>query len=161
MPLKLFGALLLSLSGFALGCMFVQRLKLRRSFFREFSVFLNDLSTSMRYRSESIIELVNSCGELFCISSEEAFKPFSEIWQNQIKAFPKRWRLKSEDMAMLKEFGDGLGITDAEGQLSHIELYKTMFAKQQKEAEDDISQKAKLYKTLGLFAGVSTALMLL
>lgn len=161
MLLKLLGALLLSLSGFALGCLCVQRLKLRRSFFREFSVFLKNLATSMRYRSGSITELVNSCGELFSINDPDTSKPFSEIWQNQIISFPKRWRLKGEDMAMLKEFGDGLGITDTEGQLSHIELYRAMFAKQQAQAEDDIIQKSKLYKTLGLFAGVSAALMLI
>lgn len=161
MPLKLFGALLLSLSGLGVGCMFSGHLAVRRSFFREFSVFLNSLSTSIRYRSEDIFTLVNSCGELFCFSPETSRLPFKKAWQLQISPFPKRWRLNSADMALLKEFGDGLGSTDTEGQLNHIALYQGLFGKQQKSAEDDIAQKSKLYKALGLFAGAAAALMFL
>lgn len=161
MPLKLLGAVLISFSGFSMGCMYVQRLKLRRDFLREFSVFLSSLSTAVRYRSDDIAALVNSCGELFSFPEDDYSRPFSKMWQSSIADFRKRWRLSAADMTLLREFGDGLGTTDVEGQLSHIALYQGMFSKQQSAAEDDITQKSKLYKSLGLFAGVSAALMFL
>ena len=161
MPLKIFGAALISLSGFLMGCVYVQRLKLRRDFLREFSVFLSSLSTAVRYRSADIAVLVNSCGELFSFPEDDYSQPFSKMWQITIADFQKRWRLNGTDMALLREFGDGLGTTDVEGQLSHIALYQGMFSKQQSGAEDDILQKSKLYKSLGLLAGVSAALMFL
>ena len=141
--------------------LYVQRLKLRRDFLREFSVFLSSLSTAVRYRSADIVTLVNSCGELFSLPTDEYNHPFPKMWQSGIAGFQKRWRLSAADMALLKEFGEGLGTTDVEGQLSHIALYQGMFAKQQSSAEDDITQKSKLYKSLGLFVGVSAALMFL
>ena len=150
MPLKILGAALISCSGFSIGCMYVQRLKLRLDFLREFSVFLSSLSTAVRYRSADIAVLVNDYS-----------RPFSQMWQSSIADFKKRRCLSNADMALLKEFGEGLGTTDVEGQLSHIALYQGLFSKQQSDAEDDIIQKSKLYKSLGLFGGVSAALMFL
>ena len=161
MPLKILGAALISFSGFSIGCMYVQRLKLRLDFLREFSVFLSSLSTAVRYRNADIAVLVNSCGELFSFPESDYSRPFSQMWQSSIADFKKRWRLSEADMALLKEFGEGLGTTDIEGQLSHITLYQGLFSKQQSGAEDDIIQKSKLYKSLGLFGGVSAALMFL
>ena len=161
MPLKILGAALISFSGFSIGCMYVQRLKLRRDFLREFSVFLSSLSTAVRYRSADIAVLVNSCGELFSLPENDYSRPFSQMWQSSIADFKKRRCLSNADMALLKEFGEGLGTTDVEGQLNHIALYQGLFSKQQSGAEDDIIQKSKLYKSLGLFGGVSAALMFL
>ncbi len=161
MPLKILGAALISFSGFSIGCMYVQRLKLRLDFLREFSVFLSSLSTAVRYRNADIAVLVNSCGELFSFPESDYSRPFSQMWQSSIADFKKRWRLSEADMALLKEFGEELGTTDVEGQLSHITLYQGLFSKQQSGAEDDIIQKSKLYKSLGLFGGVSAALMFL
>ena len=138
MPLKIFGAALISLSGFLMGCVY-----------------------AVRYRSADIAVLVISCGELFSFPEDDYSQPFSKMWQITIADFQKRWRLNGTDMALLRDFGDGLGTTDVEGQLSHIALYQGMFSKQQSGAEDDILQKSKLYKSLGLFAGVSAALMFL
>ena len=57
-------------------------------------------------------------------------------------------------------FGEKLGKTDLEGQLSHIELYRALFQKQIKEAEDDAQKKSRLYRTLGIFGGVSAAILI-
>ena len=160
MPLKVIGALLLAASGLGCGYAFARRLAVRREFLGRLLTFISCLSTELRYRNDDIFSLVNSGGELFRVEQSGA-STFYSSWQDCISKLPRRRSLTKRDTELLLELGSRLGTTDTEGQLSHIELYETMFAKQQAQAEDDIIQKTKLYKTLGLFAGVSAALMLI
>ncbi len=160
-PLKLCGALLLTLAGLGGGMLLTRRLSLRREFLSAFLTFLSNLSTALRYRNERIELLVDSSGELFDLPCQNEAQPFAALWRGQIAAFPKRWRLNSRDMALLTEFGERLGTTDTEGQLAHIAHYRALFARQLEEASADAAQKSRLYRVLGLFVGVSAALMLL
>ncbi len=160
-PLKIFGALLLSFAGFLGGSYFVRRLQARQRFFREMEAFLSALSTALRYQSADIFTLVNSSTELFCFSQAESGLSFSDCWNRRLPTLAKRWSLSAQDVVLLREFGAQLGATDAQGQLAHIECYQSLFQKQQREAEENLRGKAKLYQTLGLFTGVSAALMLL
>ena len=159
LPLKLFGAALLSLSGLLGGCYFSRRLAVRRKFLADFGVFISNLETAIRYRSAGIFTLVNSSQELFEIS--ETNLPFETAWELGTSDFSKRFCLSSQDCALLKEFGSQLGKTDAEGQIMHLEMYQTLFSEQRACAEEDIKNKSKQYKTMGLFVGVSTALMMI
>ena len=88
-------------------------------------------------------------------------QPFETAWSERIRLLPKSLSLKKSDKELLSEFGRELGKTDIDGQLKHIELYKTVFEKQLYSAEEEISKKSKLYKTMGLFAGISIALMII
>ena len=70
------------------------------------------------------------------------------------------YELENTDMQLLTDFGERLGTTDADGQLAHIAHYREIFAARLDDARQEAAQKAKLYKTLGLFGGVSAALLL-
>ncbi len=159
LPLKLIGAALLSLAGILAGFLFARRLTARKRFFGEFSAFLTALKTALRYRGEDIFTLVNQSGGLFAVS--EGGCSFEQAWEAALKTLPKRWCLNEGDMALLRDFGAGLGKTDAAGQLAHIEWYMAACEKQRQEADGDVRQKARLYKTLGMFAGVSAAILFL
>ncbi len=161
MPLKLFGALLLSAAGLAAGCRRAAALNRRRRFWTQFLAFISRLETGLRYRNTSLYILVNSSGELFKIPEEKKEKPFEENWRELISPLTVRFSLSGEDRAMLERFGERLGKTDLEGQLSHLALYSSLAEKQLGSAEEDVKGKAKLYRTLGLFAGVSAAIMMM
>lgn len=160
MPLKLFGALLLALAGLAGGFAFARRLAVRRDFLSGTLGFLGSLSTALRYRGDDIFSLVNSCGELFHVE-ETASRPFEAAWRECVLAFPKKYRLTARDVSLLEELGSGLGTTDVEGQLAHVGYCRALLERQLGEAREDVARKSKLYKTLGLFIGVSAALMIL
>ena len=161
MLLKLFGAVILSLSGLLGGCRYARRLIIRRDFLRDFIAFLESLGTVLRYRSEDIFTSVNSSGELFSLPCDAHKRPFIQAWEEQIAPFAKRYALSKQDVSLLRDFGAQLGVTDTQGQLSHIALYSTLFEKQLTKAEEEVKSKAKLYRTLGLFTGMSAALMLI
>ena len=161
MPLKLLGALALILAGFVAGRMRTGRLQARRTFLRDMQGFLSSLSTALRFQGTDIFRSVSSSGGLFAAAHRQDNEPFDTMWERVTSGFPRRYALNAQDVSLLRELGAQLGKTDVEGQLQHIELYRTLFAKQLASAEEDVRQKAKLYQTLGLFVGVSAAIVLL
>ena len=74
---------------------------------------------------------------------------------------PKSLALKGEDKKLLTDFGSELGKSDLEGQIKHLQLYQSMFQRQLLSAQNEIAKKSKLYKTMGLFVGVSVALVMI
>ena len=160
MPLKIIGGFLLAAAGLGFGCARARRLAIRREFLGRVLTFISCLSTELRYRNDDIFSLVNSCGELFQVS-QIGSSPFYSSWRARIGKLRRRWSLTPRDMDLLDELGSRLGTTDSEGQLTHLAHYKALFERQLAEARADAEQKTKLYKTLGLFAGVSAAIMLL
>lgn len=163
MPLKLCACVLLSLAGLAAGWLRARRLYARRQFLRSFSVFLQTLSTLLRYRAEDIFTLVEEAAKsasLPTVQTEEAVD-FALWWQRQTELMQPSNALQNSDKELLSSFGSQLGASDAEGQLRHIALYQTLFAKQLGEAEEALAQKARMYRTLGLFGGLSVGIVLL
>lgn len=166
LALKIIGCLIIvSVSTFA-GFIKSYSLYRRRDLLKSFSVFINSLATHIRYDSSDIFTLVRASAEgeiadLINNSLKETNEPFSLCWQNFINSIPKSYSLTDGDRQTLSAFGEKLGVTDVEGQLSHLELYAKLVSKQLNEAEEDITNKSKLYKTIGFFIGTSAALMLI
>ena len=166
MLLKLIGSVMLIAASFSAGYCMSKSLYRRRDFLKAFIVFLGRLATCIRYSSDNIFTLVNSCAdsaELSCFRPETVVisQPFENIWNKCVLTIPKGYALKKADIDLLLEFGSQLGKTDVEGQLKHIELYRQLFEKQLEAAEDAIAKKSKLYKTMGLFVGTAAALMMM
>lgn len=165
MALKIFGGLLLALSGFSAGWFFSKKLTMRKNFFKSIVCFVSALSTQIRYSTADIFTLVSLGArtaelDIFDIADENG-TPFYTAWSNRVNAIPSRYGLKSSDRQLLLEFGEQLGKTDVEGQLKHLELYEAVFKNQLSNAENEIKKKSKLYKTMGFFVGTAAALMMI
>lgn len=157
---KLIGALLLLLSATVFGFYLSNRLRLRRDFMLAFAAFLTNLETNIRYTPDNIITLVkrsapNYLSDVFCTESQI----FSEYWAESVEKIPKSYGLKADDYALLSEFGKLLGTTDIEGQLKHIELYKTLFNNSLDNSNIEYKNKGKLYRLLGFFCGAVLSIM--
>lgn len=153
-------------SAFMCGCCFSKRLYKRRDFLRSFSAFLDSMSTDIRYTSDDIFTVVSRCCnfkelECFNVSDNCIAQPFENAWNECIENIPKQYVLTQEDLAIVKELGLKLGKTDVEGQLKHIEHYRVLIENQLKKAEEEISQKSRLYRVLGLFCGIIVAIMIM
>ena len=165
MALKIFGGLLLVLSGFSAGWFCSKKLLMRRNFFKKFLCFVSNLSTQFRYSTSDIFTLVSLSASTSGLDSfeisEETGTPFYEIWSERVNEIPAKFGLKNSDRQLLLEFGEQLGKTDVDGQLKHLELYESLFKKQLTDAENEINKKSKLYKTMGFFVGTAAALMII
>ena len=152
--LKLLGCAAVALSGLAFGVMKSRSLYARRDSLKRVLVFLSSLATNIRYSSDEISSAVSAAA-----NSSDA--PYLCVEADRDTPFYDRWEeANNSDKELLLGFGEKLGKTDLEGQLSHIELYRALFQKQIKEAEDDAQKKSRLYRTLGIFGGVSAAILI-
>ncbi len=165
MALKIIGCILLVGATSAAGFQLSRRLYKRRDFLKAFLVFLSSLETNIRYNSADIFTLVTSCASddnlSFLAPKNNKEDSFETQWKKNIDDIPKSIPVSKGDRQLLYEFGSYLGKTDVDGQLKHLELYKISFAKQLSLAESAITQKSKLYKTMGFFAGTALALMMI
>lgn len=164
MPFKLIGCLLVVCTGTMIGFVLSGKLYKRRDFLKSFTEFISLFATNLRYSSDDIFTLVNSCAKnsnLDLLHFSEYDRPFDELWFDKVKQISFEIPLSKSDISMLKDFGSQLGKTDTEGQLKHLELYEVSFSKQLASARDAITKKSKLYKTMGFFAGSAIALMMI
>lgn len=160
--IKLIGAFLLLVSSTIFGFFLSNRLKLRYDFLLAFTTFLTNLETNIRYTPDDIITLIkrstpNYLTDIFCSDSSV----LTDYWTESISRIPKSYGLKSDDYSLLNEFGRILGTTDIDGQLNHIELYKSLFNNSLNNSLKEYKNKSKLYKLLGFFCGACLSIMLI
>lgn len=82
-----------------------------------------------------------------------------EAWKNALEE--SKTNLKEEDIKVLKNLSKLLGKTDIDGQLSEIELIEKFIEEQITNAEEEQKKNEKLYKSLGILAGIAIAIILI
>ena len=80
------------------------------------------------------------------------------VWENCIQ--DADISIKQEDKDILKKLGKLLGQTDIEGQISEIEVIENFLDMQIENAEDERKKNQKMYKTLGIVAGLVFVIIL-
>lgn len=165
MALKILGGFLIVLSGTMAGFMYSKKLFMKREFYKRIINFTSSLSVQLRYSTADIFTLSSLCAEaapldFFNFINKKSL-PFYSVWQKNIEEIPGKFSLNKKDEQLLLEFGEQLGKTDVDGQLKHLELYEQIFKKQLENAESEIKNKSKLYKTMGFFVGTAVALMII
>lgn len=124
------------------------KLQRRRKQLATVLLFLNRLTTSVRYRNDDMSLIV------FSLADDE-LSPLKNAEHNQYENIIKTLNFNSKDKALLISFFKDLGKTDIDGVLSHIKMYEELFSEQYENAKEDISSKGKLYRMLGLFSGLA------
>lgn len=82
-----------------------------------------------------------------------------EAWKEGIRCASTN--MNREDLDVLESFEKMLGKTNIEGQLSEIELLERFIDEQIVNAEDEQKDRAKLYKSLGVIAGIGAVIILI
>ncbi|MDP4120042.1 MAG: stage III sporulation protein AB [Bacillota bacterium] len=166
--LSLIGAFLVIASGTMIGLLFSNRLIQREKFFLEYISFLTALQTQMKFSSAPLDRLFDSIqhGELLTKLIENILFEtnntitFKDLWIKSISKIPVEYGLNAYDRKLLAEFGASLGTTDLEGQLSHITLHIELANLRLIEAKREKENKVKIYRMLGIFAGICIALLM-
>ncbi len=161
-PLKLIGAVCVVLCTTGIGFMLSEKLRRRTVFLNEFDCFLSALDTNIRYSGDEIVSLIKTCAPGI-IKSYMDFnqKDYYSLWQSFLRAVSKSSGLREEDYKLLCDFGEKLGATDVEGQLSHIRLYREMLGRNYNNSLLEYKSKSKIYKLLGFFVGAAALIMIL
>lgn len=125
------------------------KLKRRKENLNDILLFLNKLETQIRYKRGDIVSLVFSCADnvLTPLKNAESF----EEYQGIISDLP----VKKEEKGLLSKFFYEIGSMDLDGELSSIKLYTEFFNEIYEKSKLDIDNKSKLYRMLGIFAGLA------
>lgn len=163
------GCVLIVLTGAAIGYLQSKKLTARTAFLEEYQRFLSELTLQIRYDSGSlqrIFEKLSGYRYLepvlkTCCQKMKEGVPFLEAWNQGIQKLSSDSGLLKGDLELLSELGKGLGISDLEGQLSHLKLNEELAKLRLEEARESKVKKGKLYQMLGLSLGITTALLFL
>ena len=101
-----------------------------------------------------------SIGNIFSEASQNMKFEFAGVaWENALDN--SKTKFTKEDIDTLKGLSKMLGKTDLEGQVSEIRLTEKFLDTKIKEAELERNKSEKLYRTLGLTAGLTIVIILI
>lgn len=154
-----------------IGFLVSGKYKNRVSDLTEMKNALNMFETKVRYTYEAIPEIFtqisqtfnnnqSSIGKIFKIASENMkYSPAGDAWNLALDVTDTN--MNKEDIKALKGLHKLLGKTDVEGQLSEIELTTSFLDIQITQAIKEKEKNEKLYKTLGIVAGLAIVIILI
>ncbi len=161
-----FVALGLSFSGFYLSSVYDKKTKVLENVV----MMLGIIKTQLRYVHlplQSLMRLLEENETLKslgfvsgCVKNIENGKPFRLSWKESIRNEKELCSLIPESLPYLIQFGESLGTTDLEGQLSCCEYYEHIFSKLLEEKKEQSRKYTKLFPTLGIMLGVSAAILI-
>lgn len=121
---------------------------------------MQSFRTGISYSSRSLPELLEQEDSRFCREAvrEDMFPadPCAALEKAGEKLLSQK-----KDQTLYRGFVQGLGTSDTQGQLEHIELYSVMLETHLEEAREDCDKKSRLYVSLGLFAGLTLCIVML
>lgn len=151
-----------------LGLMMANKFKDRVKDLKAIRSILNIIETKIKYTYEPLPQIFEDISNKYNGSIGEMFK-MSKNMMKQLSA-DEAWafaldrsntNMNIEDLEILKNLDKMLGKTDAEGQLSEIELMKNFIDVQIKKAEEEQVKNEKLYKSLGITVGLALVIILI
>jgi len=135
---------------------------------KEFKNILNIIKTKIKFTYEPLAEIFKQISKDNSTKVEKIFNNMASqmelvqvktAWENSIQEADIS--IKQEDKDILKKLGKLLGQTDVEGQVSEIEVTETFLDMQIERAEEERKKNQKLYKTLGIIAGLVFVIILI
>lgn len=134
---------------------------------KEFKNILNIMKTKMKFTYEPLAEIFRQISKDNETDIEKIFGQMAnqltyyqtkEVWENCIQN--SDISIRQEDKDILKKLGKLLGQTDVEGQISEIEVTQSFLDIQIEKAEEEKKKNQKMYKTLGVVAGLVFVIIL-
>ena len=130
-----------------------------------FLLFLSAAKTEIRYSAVPVMQVVERHEEDLrfmreCVRQCENGSGFNTAWKDAVLTCAKSDGFAAQDAELLLSFGEEFGASDTDGQISHMELYSELFGTSLKSAREERTRKSKLYLMLGVFAGLTSALLL-
>lgn len=151
-----------------IGIKIANKYKYRSMELHEMKDALNYFATKIEYTYEPLkdifIEISNNIkteiGGIFKVAAIKMEKlSAKEAWEDSVNI--SETSLSSYDLEIIKGFGNTLGQTDLQGQLSKVKLTLDFLEKQIEEAKIEENKNKKLYQTLGVLTGLGLVIILI
>ena len=169
--LKLLGAVLVLIGGSSMGLCAARELRQRSRTLEQFLAALDQIQAELSFRLTPMPELLQQLGQ----ASEEPLKTFFQTCEGGLSAlgevsFSVVWNralreealaLLPEDRLSLEQLGAVLGRYDAEGQRTTLESVRVRLSQCLEDARGKQKKMGRVYRTLGVSAGVLCVLLLI
>lgn len=149
------------LSGLLLGLWSAGELKRREAILLDLKQMIQTFRTGISYSARPLAELVESGRDSrFCRLAAEDPSLFQDP-RGALRSAGKRLLTCPEDADLYEGLIRGLGESDTQGQLEHLNLYGALLEDNLSRAKAEKEKKSRLYVCLGLFGGITLCLLLL
>ncbi len=166
------GIVLIFFSCTICGFYFTSRLRERSLILQQIQTMLHQTQTQIRYNAAPLYEMFRSFSGAGASMDRLTFigplvrfleqgMAFPPAFEQAIRQWEKQTLLEKRDLALLLEFGEGLGTCDADGQVSQIKLLSERLEVLQEEAYSCYTAKAKLYPSLGFLLACAVTILLI
>lgn len=159
--MKTLGAILIIASGLCLGLSFSAALHRRENTLLDLRQMLQSFKAGIGCTASPLSLLVaQNSGSRFCTLAR-AEPQFSTNPKSALLSSGEKLLKNQDDLKLYTDFVNGLGETDTQAQLEHIELYAQLLQVSITAAANDCKSKSRLYTYMGLFGGISLCLVLI
>lgn len=148
--IKLFGIFLIIIVGSAAG--FLKSLSIKNRS-KKLSLFCDGLNTLYEYVEQGGCELDAAIKNSFLKCA------FLQQKNGRFLCFDND--LTADDKALIDNFFDTLGLSAKKAECGKINGFKLKMKMQLKDAENDVSQKSKIYQTFGICIGLTIGILLI
>ena len=148
---KTIGFILIVITGISAGLNSSGKLKKRTRALEWYFLAINSIADKIGGTGAELYDIINTiCGSADYLVLK---KPFEVVLKNTY--------LNSADRQAAEEFFAELGMGDSESQIKRCKIYANIFEQRLKAAKKEYEEKSKLYKMLGLFSGLSVAIVIM
>ncbi|MBE5962664.1 MAG: hypothetical protein E7256_15015 [Lachnospiraceae bacterium] len=171
--IKILGCVLIIGSSTGMGFLFGSEIKKRIEDLKSAKTFAILLSGDIRYAKTALPEALSNVarrheGRLgpFLKKVAKELDSYSgtslyEIWKRAVKEELSKTSLTAKDKENLLHLGESLGNLDKDTQVTTIEWYIAQVEEDMKAVSADAKEKIKLYRSLGVLAGIFVVVLII
>lgn len=170
--MKLLGALFILLACSGLGMLAGERIAARPKQLQKLRSDLTWLEMDINYAATPLPEALSKLahfsdepvrllwqGMWEALVSGEGLTA-EEAWRRSLEHFRLQAALHESDLAVLRDFGAGLGTTNRQEQLKKFKLLQEQLAALQSQAEEARHKMERVYRTMGVLTGIALIILL-
>lgn len=136
---------------------------------KKVSALIEEIKTSLRFSCPRVDVMIENLAEkgsysklLFLISCRERLisgEEFPTAWRESLEDRKNILNLGKDDVSYLISFGETLGTTDIESQVSSCDMYKSLIDENLNSANEKCKKYAKMFTPIGALVGFSAAII--
>lgn len=165
--IKVIGVILIVVCSGYIGFYKSNKLKNRVNKLSIISFMLEEILIMIRYKAMTVYDIFSSLKENKMFSELDFINNLNIDYKKSFYAeFSKAVELSdsslsNEEKDLLKQFGNCLGTSDIEGQISTIKMYQKSFDLLHTRLSCECEKKSKLYQSLGILVGAFISIIIL
>jgi stage III sporulation protein AB len=170
---KMIGCILVILSSAGMGFFFSNEVKCRIEDLKELRKLIVLLRGDIRFGNTPLPEAVSAIArrhkgyyapfftKVSTRLNELSGITFQDIWKDAVENELNDTALSKKDKLQLLQFGENLGYLDKDMQMNTLELFLSQLEDEINELSKTVKEKAYLYNSLGIMAGIFVSIIML